>query len=87
MLIIVNIRQFATKAHISATSHTVLRIFMGSWPREENVKYALKSQVVILQTAQTWANVGVCGGLCACAVGGTFDERTNIFNVAEMVFI
>ena len=33
----------------------------------------LKCQVVILQTAQTWANVGVCGGLCACAVGGTFD--------------
>ena len=31
------------------------------------------SQVVILQTAQTWANAGVCGGLCACAVGGTFD--------------
>ena len=28
------------------------------------------SQVVILQT---WANAGVCGGLCACAVGGTFD--------------
>ena len=27
----------------------------------------LKCQVVILQTAQ------VCGGLCACAVGGTFD--------------
>ena len=22
---------------------------------------------------QTWANAGVCGGLCACAVGGTFD--------------
>ena len=27
----------------------------------------------LLQTAQTWANAGVCGGLCACAVGGTFD--------------
>ena len=22
----------------------------------------------LLQTAQTWANAGVCGGLCACAV-------------------
>ena len=35
----------------------------------------LKSQVSsgLLQTAQTWANAGVCGGLCACAVGGTFD--------------
>ena len=32
---------------------------------------SLKSQVVILQTAQTWANAGVCGGLCACAVGGS----------------
>ena len=34
-----------------------------------------KSQVSsgLLQTAQTWANAGVCGGLCACAVGGTFD--------------
>ena len=27
----------------------------------------------LLQTAQTWANAGVCGGLCTCAVGGTFD--------------
>ena len=34
---------------------------------------SLKSQVVLLQTAQTWANAGVCDGLCACAVGGTFD--------------
>ena len=30
-------------------------------------------QVVILQTAQTLANAGVCGELYACAVGGTFD--------------
>ena len=38
-------------------------------------KTNLKSQVSsgLLQTAQTWANAGVCGGLCACAVGGTFD--------------
>ena len=34
--------------------------------------HALKSQLVLLQTAQTWANAGVCGGLCACAVGGTY---------------
>ena len=37
--------------------------------------FLLRSQVSsgLLQTAQTWANAGVCGGLCACAVGGTFD--------------
>ena len=34
---------------------------------------SLKSQVVKLQTAQTWANAGVCGGLCTCAVGGTYN--------------
>ena len=33
----------------------------------------LKSQVVTLQTPQTVANAGVCGGLCACAVGGTYN--------------
>ena len=40
-----------------------------------------KSQVSsgLLQTAQTWANAGVCGGLCACAVGGTFDCRDRDF--------
>ena len=46
--------------------------FIYSWSSEERL---LKSQVSsgLLQTAQTWANAGVCGGLCACAVGGTFD--------------
>ena len=33
----------------------------------------LKPQVITLQTPQTWANAGVCGGLCACAVGGTYN--------------
>ena len=31
-------------------------------------KFKLLSQVVTLQTAQSLANAGVCGGLCACAV-------------------
>ena len=45
----------------------------GPCPDSVTVRVFLKSQVVILQTAQTWANAGVCGGQCACAVGGTFD--------------
>ena len=42
---------------------------------QHRVVNRLVSQVSsgLLQTAQTWANAGVCGGLCACAVGGTFD--------------
>ena len=47
----------------------------------------LKPQVITLQTPQTWANAGVCGGLCACAVGGTYNSKTSIFNVAERVFM
>ena len=47
------------------------------WPPGGMWRYVthLKSQVSsgLLQTAQTWANAGVCGGLCVCAVGGTFD--------------
>ena len=33
----------------------------------------LKSQVIILQTAQSWANAGVCGGLCTCIVGSPYN--------------
>ena len=36
-----------------------------------DLQLGLKFQVVILQTAQTWANAGVSGGLCACAVHST----------------
>ena len=32
------------------------------------------SQVVLLQTAQSWANAGVCGGLCTCPVSGTYNR-------------
>ena len=45
----------------------------GHWPWGSG-KYGRLSQVVILQTAQTWVNAGVCGGL-----------KTSNFNVAEMV--
>ena len=47
-----------------------------------------KSQVVILQTAQTWANAGVCVD-CAHAlwVVHTTKRLVSIFNVAERVFI
>ena len=48
-----------------------LEVGSGKWEVGSYVPFM--SQVVILQTAQTWANAGVCGGLCACAVGGTFD--------------
>ena len=41
----------------------------------------------LLQTAQSWANAGVCGGLCACAVSGTYNnEKTSILNVSQRVF-
>ena len=51
----------------------------GRWWREEGREREERGERVsqvssgLLQTAQTWANAGVCGGLCACAVGGTFD--------------
>ena len=28
---------------------------------------------VLGQTAQSWVNAGVCGCVCACAVGGTYN--------------
>ena len=55
-------------------SNVVVRILHSQSLHIASVYSAvLKSQVVILQTAQTWANAGVCGGLCACAVGGTYN--------------
>ena len=51
------------------SANPVLKSGWG-YPLFEIAQGFLKSQVVILQT---WANAGVCGGLCACAVGGTYN--------------
>ena len=49
---------------------TPLRDGHGIVPPKNSYPF-LKSQIVTLQTAQSWANAGVCGDMCACAVSGT----------------
>ena len=45
----------------------------------------LKIQVVLLQTAQSWVNAGVCGGLCACDVGSACSIQTS--KLATLILI
>ena len=63
-----NLIRASVKVHRS-----VVAVSMGRKSSASSARNLSSLSSGLLQTAQTWANAGVCGGLCACAVGGTFD--------------